>query len=116
MVCEYRFCGYNASSIAFACVLNAIDSVIDDDIFYTYFKTTMGNATMIDNSEVKNLRVAIYEFLNGNDDFDNAPMKRKSFLYSQPLEPTPSYTKPAVTKNNRVHLSPRSITSSVAQR
>merc|ERR1711907_507318 len=45
---EYDFCAHDASSVAFACVLNAIESITDDGMFYANVETTMGEVVTAD--------------------------------------------------------------------
>merc|ERR1712146_360235 len=65
---EYDFCTHDASSVAFACVLNAIESITDDGMFYANVETTMGEVVNADDTSVQDLRFAIYELMTGTDD------------------------------------------------
>jgi hypothetical protein len=64
---EYDFFRFHASSIAFACLLNAIESVSEDGMFYANFETTMGNIMGIHPQSLRDLRIALYELMNGSD-------------------------------------------------
>jgi hypothetical protein len=112
IVNEYDFCTVNASSVAFACALNAMESVMDDGMLYTNFETTMGKTIMVDDSCVRDLRIAIYELMNGSDDTNNIRMNSKSYS----TKTTSSFTGPVATQDNNIHSSPRTVATSVAQR
>eukprot|EP00751_Fragilariopsis_kerguelensis_P022650 CAMPEP_0170889732 /NCGR_PEP_ID=MMETSP0734-20130129/39545_1 /TAXON_ID=186038 /ORGANISM="Fragilariopsis kerguelensis, Strain L26-C5" /LENGTH=305 /DNA_ID=CAMNT_0011278181 /DNA_START=101 /DNA_END=1018 /DNA_ORIENTATION=- len=66
---HYEFCSYTASSIAFASMLNAIESCVldDDDIFYTHFSNTVGKVLAIDATGINNLQQMIYKQMEEND-------------------------------------------------
>ncbi len=65
---EYEFCRFHASSIALACILNATESVSDDGMFYATFESAMGSALGIDVRGLRDLRIALYELMNGCGD------------------------------------------------
>jgi hypothetical protein len=113
VVNEYDFCTVKASSIAFACALNAMESVVADrSVLYSEFETTMAKTMMVDSSCVRDLRVAIYELMNGNDVTETIQMNIKSHL----TKAAPSETKVVATKNNNnIHSSPKSVASYVAE-
>jgi len=67
IVNEYEFAVFNGSSIAFACMLNAIESCFNDDMFFANFETTMEKTLLVDKSSIRYLRIAIYELINGDD-------------------------------------------------
>eukprot|EP00531_Pseudo-nitzschia_arenysensis_P002637 CAMPEP_0116144378 /NCGR_PEP_ID=MMETSP0329-20121206/15975_1 /TAXON_ID=697910 /ORGANISM="Pseudo-nitzschia arenysensis, Strain B593" /LENGTH=294 /DNA_ID=CAMNT_0003639807 /DNA_START=44 /DNA_END=928 /DNA_ORIENTATION=+ len=104
---EYKFCTVNASSIAYACALNAMESVIDDGMLYSEFETSMAKTMMLDNSCVRDIRIALYELMNSNDATNSIPMNIKSHL----AKTNCSCTGSVVT--NGIHSSPRTV---VAQR
>jgi len=104
---EYKFCTVNASSIAYACALNAMESVIDDGMLYSEFETSMAKTMMLDNSCVRDIRIALYELMNSNDATNSIPMNIKSHL----AKTNCSCTGSVVT--NSIHSSPRTV---VAQR
>jgi len=112
IVNEYNFCTFNASSIAFACALNAMESVIDDGMLFSEFETTMGKTMMVDDSCLRDLRIAIYELMNGSDATHNIQMNIKSHL----TKARTSCTEPVATKDNGIHSSPRTVATYVAQR
>merc|ERR1711865_270242 len=65
---HYAFCSYPASSIAFAAMLNAIESCsLDDDTFYTNFSRTVGNILAVDATCIENLQQMIYKQMEKND-------------------------------------------------
>jgi len=104
---EYKFCTVNASSIAYACALNAMESVIDDGMLYSEFEISMAKTMMLDNSCVRDIRIALYELMNSNDATNSIPMNIKSHL----AKTNCSCTGSVVT--NGIHSSPRTV---VAQR
>merc|ERR1712176_707594 len=112
IVNEYDFCTINASSIAFACALNAIESVMNDSMLYNDFEVTMGNTIMVDSSCLRDLRIAIYELMNGSDDMNNIQMNNKN----SSTRIGSSFVGPVATKGNNIHSSPRTVATSVAQR
>jgi len=64
---EYQFSGFNGSSIAFACMLNAIECCSDDSIFVANFETTMGKILFVDKACITDLRIEIYNLLIGRN-------------------------------------------------
>merc|ERR1719162_182884 len=66
---HYEFCSYTASSMAFAAMLNAIESCLldDDDTFYTTFRRTVGNILAVDDTCIENLQQLIYKQMEEND-------------------------------------------------
>jgi hypothetical protein len=111
VVNEYEFCTSKASSIAFACALNAMESVMDDGMLNNDFEIPMAKTIMVDDSSVRDLRVAIYEMMNGND-INFVQMNMKSNLTITAF----SSTGAIATKDNNIHSSPRTVATSVAQR
>lgn len=65
--CDYVFSQQLASSIAFASLLNAVESVTDDGMFYNNFETTMSREVGFSLSDLRNIRMALYEAVNGNE-------------------------------------------------
>jgi len=112
IVNEYDFCTVNASSVAFACALNAMESVLDDGMLYTNFETTMRRTMMVDDSSIQDIRIVIYELMNGSDDTDDIPMDSK--IYS--ANTASSCAGPVATQDNNIHSSPRTVATSVGQR
>jgi len=103
---EYDFCTHYASSVAFACVLNAIESITDDGMFYANVETTMGEVVNADDTSVQDLRFAIYELMTGTDD-DVAQRISKT---SAKRGVGSSFTMDGnVSKRNSVHSSPRTV-------
>jgi len=82
-VMEYDFATVNGSSIAFACMLNAFESCSysnSDDkgmLFLANFETTIRKILEVDEEYIQNLRVAIYELLDDNNDNDNDSIRQK---------------------------------------
>jgi hypothetical protein len=64
---EYIFATFQASSIAFASLLNSFESLCNDGIFLANFEGTMACVLGIDINNVRGLRMALYELMNGND-------------------------------------------------
>jgi hypothetical protein len=71
----------------------------------------MAKTIMVDDSSVRDLRVAIYEMMNGND-INFVQMNMKSNLTITAF----SSTGAIATKDNNIHSSPRTVATSVAQR
>ncbi len=104
---EYKFCTVNASSISFACALNAMESVIDDAMLCSEFETSMAKTMMLDTSCVRDIRIALYELMNSSDVTNSIPMNIKSHLTKTNCSSTGSVV------TNGIHSSPRTV---VAQR
>ncbi|KAL3922904.1 MAG: hypothetical protein SGILL_001954 [Bacillariaceae sp.] len=64
---EYDFCQFRASSVGFAALLNSFESLVEDGMFFANFETTMSQAVGIDNHHLRDLRIALYELMNGSD-------------------------------------------------
>ena len=62
---EYDFCRYQASSVAFAALLNSFESLVDDGMFFANFESTMSQAVGVNAASLRNLRIALYELMNG---------------------------------------------------
>jgi hypothetical protein len=112
---EYDLCSFNGSSIAFACMLNAIDSCSDDGMFYTNFETTMGKTLLIDDEEIQELRISIYELMNGSDD-NNSLMCQKlnnsKNSSSSKMDTSSSISSSSSKNSNGIHTSPRTVATS----
>jgi len=111
---EYDFSTFNGSSIAFACLLNAFESCSYDDdglLFLVNFETTIGKTLIVDEEYIENLRVAIYELMNGDDNSIRQNLLNKN-------SPTPnkdlSCADVATTGGNKnsFHSSPCTIVTS----
>jgi len=73
---DYAFSTVNGSSIAFASMLNAIESCTDNGMFLANFETTITKILQVDEEDIQKLQVAIYELMNGDsDDLDNSHQK-----------------------------------------
>jgi hypothetical protein len=81
---EYEFSRFDASSIAFACILNATESVSDDGAFHSTFESAMGGALGIDVRGLRDLRIALYELMSGCG--DNIVLPQPSTSASMVLE------------------------------
>jgi hypothetical protein len=65
--CDYHFAQRSASHIAFASLMNAMDSVTSDTAFLAKFESTMANAIRVDPSATRDIRIALYESVHGNE-------------------------------------------------
>lgn len=65
---EYQLCRFHSSTVAFAGILNAIESISEDGMFCSNFECTMGSAIGIDFCGLRDLRTALYELMNGSGD------------------------------------------------
>lgn len=106
IVTNYDFCKFDASSIAFACVLNAIESVVDNDISCTNFETTMAKYLLVDNACVRDLRMAIYELLDNSTDAIGLRIRNNSI----PVKIASPCAGSVETQANGIHSSPRTVT------
>lgn len=68
--CDYEFSKEPASRIAFASLLNAVESITDDGMFISNFETTMAKAMRVQLSSIRDLRIALYESVNGNESME----------------------------------------------
>jgi hypothetical protein len=106
---EYDFSVYNASSMALASLLNAMESCSDDGMFLSNFESTMRNTLSIDKNTTRDLRMAIYELLHGNEagdcsneTNDDATMTNENDNFNA-----------ATFKSSGIHNSPRTVATSV---
>jgi len=67
---EYDFCQCPASYIALSSLLNAMESVTTDGAFYSNFEETMSGAAQIDLGVIRNIRISLYESVNGTEPMD----------------------------------------------
>jgi hypothetical protein len=67
---QFEFCMLPASSIAVASLLNAIESVSSDGMFVADFETTVCNVAHVDGSGLRDIRVHLYESINGVEPMD----------------------------------------------
>merc|ERR1711937_624983 len=102
IVTEYDFCTFNASSIAYACAMNAVESVIGDSMLSADFGTSMGKTLMVDDSSLSDLRIAIYELLNGSDGVSNIQMTMKNNVTKTPS----NYNGSVAVERSDIHSSP----------
>lgn len=98
---EYEFSRFHASSIAFACILNATESVSDDGMFYSTFESSMGAALGVNVRGLRDLRIALYELMSGCGDnvvlpqrSATAEMTMESSNYSEPISKECFYASP----------------------
>lgn len=111
---EYDFCTHDASSIAFACMLNAIESVTDDGMFYSNVETTMAEVIDADDdaaTSVQDLRFAIYELMNGSDENEGNSRINKA---SSKRGVGSSFCGDVSAKRNNIHSSPRTVAAATA--
>jgi hypothetical protein len=96
-------------------MLNAIDSCSDDGMFYTNFETTMGKTLLIDDEEIQELRISIYELMNGSDD-NNSLMCQKlnnsKNSSSSKMDTSSSISSSSSKNSNGIHTSPRTVATS----
>jgi hypothetical protein len=111
IVPEYDFCTYNASEIAFACALNALESVTNDGLVHADFGATIEKTIKNDDSSIKDLRIAIYEFMNGSDHTNAVKLTTNNIT-----KKASSCAKSVAMEGSDIHLSPRTVATSVAQR
>jgi len=105
-VSEYKFCAYNASSIAFASMLNAIKSTFDDNTLYKNCIILVGNILAVDES-INDLRQLMYKHMEENE--INIGM-----IQSNVTKKRVAYTDVNNVKGNSKKLSPRTVRISVA--
>jgi len=105
---EYDFSTFNGSSIAFACMLNAIESCSDDGMFLANFETTIGKTLLVDEECIQNLRLAIYELMNGDDTSIRQKLLNKN---SSTTNKDLSSADVITTRRNKngAHSSPRTV-------
>ena len=107
IVNEYDFCTVKTSSIAFACALNAMESVVADGMLIAEFESNMGKTMMVDESCVQDLRNAIYELMNSSDITATIQMNIKNHLAKSTSSGSPHV---ATNKDyNNIHTSPKSV-------
>lgn len=112
-VTEYDFCTYKASGIAYACTLNAIESVTNDGLLYADFAAMMEKTISMDDSFIiRDLRIAIYELMNDSDTNSVIQLSMKKNM----TEKTSSCTNSVVTERGDIYSSPRTVATAVAQR
>jgi len=104
---DYKFCTYNASSIAFASMLNSIKSTFEDDTLYNNVNITVGNILAV-NESINDLRQLMYQHMEDNDiniGMIQSHVTKKRLSY---------YTDVNNGKENSKKLSPRTVRISVA--
>jgi hypothetical protein len=65
--CDYKFSQQSASRIAFASAMNAVESLTTDSTFLENFESTMSRAMQLEIFQVRDIRVALYEAVNGSE-------------------------------------------------
>ena len=68
--CDFHFSQQPASYIAFASVMNAFESIETDVAFLDSFESTISSAMHLEPFRVGDIRVGLYEVVNGNDTMD----------------------------------------------
>ena len=103
-ISDYKFSRASASSLAFASLLNAVDSVVADGMFFANFENTMSGVIKVDHNSLRDIRIALYEAVNGTDDdgmdignYEPSEQKAMGDEYSQGQQQI------------SVHASPRSV-------
>lgn len=107
---EYDFSTFKGSSIAFACLLNAIESCCDDGMFFSNFETTMGKTLLVDDACIRDLRIAIYELLNGNEN-----STRQKMMNDKSIPTSKDSSSCGSSTSSGIHSSPRTVATSVGQ-
>lgn len=67
---QYEFCMLPASSIAMLSLLNAVESVSTDDMFIDDFEPSACRVTRVDASDLRSIRIHLYESINGVEPMD----------------------------------------------
>lgn len=82
--CEYRFSQHSASRIAFASIMNAIESISTDGMFLENFERSLASAMKLEPSDTRDIRITLYESINGNEpmEMSMAPSSEKNTEYS----------------------------------
>lgn len=107
---EYKFCTFQCSSVAFACILNAIESCCDDGMFCSNFAASVGKILLVDDVCVKDFRIAIYELLNGAENDTSQNMMNDNSIPTKES----SSSCGSITSSD-IHSSPRTVATSVGQ-
>lgn len=112
VVKEYNFCTYDQSSIALACMLNALESLTEDDVFCAQVETEARKIIPIDSAAVRELRIAIYELMKGSS--PDIQVYRKSTAKEMGSQCIGT----VATQGSSFYSSPRTVAvaTSVAQR
>jgi hypothetical protein len=100
-ICDYRFSRAPASSLAFASLLNAVDSVVSDGMFFTNFENTMSGVIHVDHNSLRDIRIALYEAVNGTED----AMDIQNYI----TDPSENKGMEDYAAQGNVHCSPRSV-------
>jgi len=121
VVNEYDFCTYEGSSVALACVLNAIESVTDDGMLCANFEATVRKSLSIDDNVLRDLRVAVYELMNdssGDSSSSNTgAVSTNKTGATKTGSPSSSFNGSVATEcKNSIHTSPRTVATSVSSR
>jgi len=105
---EYQFSRFNGSSIAFACMLNAIECCSDNSIFFANFKTTIGKILLVDETTIIDLRIQIYGLLTGRNNNVSQSMVNENNENKSLTTSKDSYFVNDITSNG-ICLSPRTV-------
>jgi hypothetical protein len=113
---EYDFCTYNASLIAFACILNTIEeNIMDDGTFYDKFETIIGNVLDVEPWCVQNLRFEIQEFILDSNNTKCSVIDADTVTKTMTLNNTSctagSSNIAKESSINGIHSSPRAVTT-----
>jgi hypothetical protein len=75
-VLEYDFCTKSASRLAFASLLNAVESVYDDGMLCSYVESLISQAANINTHSFRDLRDQLYEAISSQTDSKQLPVPR----------------------------------------
>jgi hypothetical protein len=101
-VLNYGFCTSKASSIAFASLLNAVESVHSDSATCSYIESVIARSTKIDSHSFQDLRDQLYEAISSQ------PVSK--MLEMQQITQKPSSASAYITSSeNSYSNSPRSV-------
>jgi len=116
-VSEYNFCSFDASSIAFASMLNSIESICLDsgnDEFYTNFNMTIGTILAVDGICIDGLRNMIYKHMEENDINIGIVQQCSDNVTKKSISYTDDDVNNTAVNENSQKSSPRTVRISVA--
>lgn len=99
---DYEFCTVPASSIALACLLNAMESVLGDYYLDTLKKTEIENTMMVEASQIRDLRTTLDKVFIISSSSSHQTRRAKT---------TPSRDQHATKRSNNIQRSPKSVSS-----
>lgn len=119
IVNDYDFCTFDESSIALACMLNAIESATENGALFSNFEAAAGLIISgTDHVLVRDLRIAIYELIHGDDGCPGGvPIHGETTSGAKEQQcGSPGAVAAATDRNNSFRSSPRSVATSVSRR